>query len=127
MTPLPNNYFAVQVPEDATCIIPNWGKRPRVQYQYWTGESRRGKIKRFNIFLPPGSYTIVGLAKDLTEEQAGEIVEWWDGTETYRSYTYTPSAGETFWPYSTALESFRSLLSSLSLQPETTLIIKLNE
>lgn len=116
MTALPNNHFAVQVPEGATQIIISpthstiqWKEKGFENKPYWD-------IK----ILPPGSYTIVGLADSITEEQAGEIVEqikdeygfaWVDYKHRYNVHN-------------TALESFRSLLSSLSLPPETTLIIK---
>lgn len=72
--------------------------------------------------LPPGSYSIVGLANELTEEQWSEVVEAdgspWPG---YKDYSYPNDVA-----FSSARQSGYSLLSHLGLS-KNPLIIKKEE
>ena len=61
------------MPEDATPFIPNWGKTKRLGYRRWVGDARKGKVRHFNIHLPPGSWSLLGKASELTYEQKGVI------------------------------------------------------
>ena len=61
------------MPEDATPFIPNWGKTKRLGYRRWVGDARKGKVRHFNIHLPPGSWSLLGKASELTEGQMGQI------------------------------------------------------
>lgn len=105
----------VEVPDDATVVIPSWGKRHRIQYQYWTGESMRGKIKRFNIFLPPGNWQFA-FPEPLnpTEQEAAEWVERQRGSGYFREYSMSGSSLNLYGDYylSTALESLHSRIRS---------------
>lgn len=76
------------------------------------------------ICLPPGSFTFIGTTKDIDEEKAKQIVDWY--TDSNDS-SYDPQYNETtyfdvFKDYSpndddfdTATESFNSLLTSQGL------------
>lgn len=55
------------IPEDATPFIPNWGKTKRLGYRRWVGDARKGKVRHFNIHLPPGSWSLLGKASELTD------------------------------------------------------------
>lgn len=67
MTQLPNNFFAVQVPEGAKgfTVIESHSYFPSPRVEHSIG----------GINLPPGNWQIVSLASEITEEQAGEIAE----------------------------------------------------
>lgn len=76
--------------------------------------------------LPPGSYTLVGLGSELTEEQWKEIIEdTWESGDfigwSFRDYSDKHST------FDTATESGLSLLKSKSLSPNTTVILKNND
>lgn len=92
-----------------------------------------------DIILPPGQYEIVGKGDQLTEEQWKGIVEVvdydippsagndfrGDWRSAYRDYVSLVETGCSEYPFvKTAIESGLSLLSSLSLKPEQSLIIK---
>lgn len=65
-----NGFLFLAVPEDATPRI----RRNWVVYKYWNSELRKSTPRKSK--LPIGkSYQIVGLSRDLTEAQKGEIVE----------------------------------------------------
>lgn len=115
---LRNDHFAVQCPPGTESVSQTHiftGEDPIAFHDY------DGAI--ISAFNPPGSYTIVGLASEITEEQAKRIVDTddWkdDGFIDYgKCWSMTKEL--------TALESFRSLLTSLSLY-KNLLIIKQNK
>lgn len=81
----------------------------------------------------PGSYSIVGMAGGLTEEQWMDIVTTcyvWvhnDGEELfYKDYTDIQQIISSDYSLETAEESGHSLVKSLGLEVKTTLIIHLN-
>ena len=76
--------------------------------------------------LPEGTWSILGLSSDLTEDQWMEVVEKYHLQEKYKDYFTQPNSDlcAAFCPvFSTAKESGYSLLKSLSLDPDTTLIL----
>lgn len=104
---LPNDHFAVTVPEGA--------KKFQVSPTGWI-------VGYLTLIRPPeiGSYTIVALGSEITEEQAGEIVP----------PLHTPPHGVAGWAggsTQSSLNRLLSLLASLSLEASTTLIIKQNK
>lgn len=130
---LPNDHFAVTVPEGYVPIIvdnnPFIGNDAKVVCNDTIGR-RLGWVA-----IGPGSYTLVALGSEISEEQAGEIVEWYtdsDGSvsdidgliehwQTIKNYETGDEDCDSF------LESFRSLLASLSLSASTVVIIKQNK
>src|SRR5438309_1940289 len=77
-----------------------------------------------------GNYKIIGKASELIEEQWRGIVKM-GGLKTFKDYTYIyePDLDGLFnalleMKFQTATESGLSLISSLDLEPETTLIIQ---
>lgn len=72
------------------------------------------------IVLPKGNYSIIGLAKDLTEEQWKGIVE---SKKTFGYRKHDAVNGEYQWT-ARALQSGHSLLKANNLNPNTTLILK---
>lgn len=68
-----------------------------------------------------GKFTIIGLAKDLKESDWEGIVGWFElaGKKGYRDYSFD----DLRFPFATSTLSGLSLLASLKLDPETTLII----
>lgn len=119
MTPLPNNYFAVQVPRKSRNIRMAESHTTGLPFIRWDV----GSDSCDDIVLPPGSYTIVGLASSITEEQAGEIVE--QKKDEYGWYWFNYEVNYSICP--NAIESFRSLVKSKSLELSATLIIKTNQ
>ena len=122
MIHLTNNYWGITVPENIWTyglgIAAMYKGKPYLCYD------TLGQFDDTRVWLPPGSYSIVGIAKDLTEGKAGEIVEefrdeW--GFFGYKNYS------KEFSPLDVNVEkattSLSSLLRSKSLAPETTLII----
>lgn len=71
--------------------------------------------------LPKGNWTIIGKASDLTEEQWGQIVGWFElaGKLGYRDY----QSFDLSFPYQTASISGASLLKKHRVNPDTTLIL----
>lgn len=71
--------------------------------------------------LPEGSWTLLGLAKDLTEEDWKKVVSWFElaGKTGYRDYHYDDPR----FPYETASISGLSLLWEYRLDPSTTVIL----
>lgn len=66
-----------------------------------------------HLVLPPGSYTFIGTTKDISEEQAGEIVSNIFGEKNrWKDYV------SLMIPCKTATESLRSLLIANNLSPE---------
>lgn len=118
MTPiiLPNNHVAVTVPEGAHSFridnsgyllmqLPPHGEAPSEFYpDKWV----------------PGSYTLVGMASEITEEQAGEIIN------KGKVYGYQ-SAVNSWTLHHSASDALDALLRSVSLEPSNTIIIKQNK
>lgn len=121
---LPNDHFAVQVPEGKECQMTTAG------LMVFTDSKPIATARR--IPIPPGSYTIVGMIDKITEEQAGEIVGYCKGYgfRDYEAEGYNGGSSPfdvwSAYHFNTALESFRSLLTSLSLD-KNVLIIKQNK
>lgn len=76
--------------------------------------------KPFYKKLPPGNYSIVGLASELTWGKKGEICE---SEKTFGWRNYTAVNGQYQW-CGNREQSFDSLLKHHSLDPKTTLILK---
>lgn len=113
MVQLPNNYLAVQMPEGVEgCEIRGRTRHPNDLLSFY-GEADA-------LEIPPGSYTIVSKGDEVTEAQAGEIVEVYNFGGVDRPYNYTDSMVL----LDTAIESFHSLLLSLSLNPSEIVILK---
>lgn len=125
---LPNEHFAVIVPEgtikasidDITNHL-----RPLV------GSKSAGYMCP-SLRLPPGSYTIVALGSDISEEQAALIVgrfnsSW--GTSYYPEYPLEKKQGSRRSKpgYDKAIPSFHSLLAANNLSASTVVIIKQNK
>lgn len=68
-----------------------------------------GNVFSTGVKLPEGSYAFITTSEVITETQAKEIVGY--GFSLYQNYQHE---GEVF-TYDTALDSFRSLLTSLSI------------
>lgn len=114
LVPLPNNHAAITVPEGAHSFSLHTTERHNPQIRFYIPGDAIFHVRQ----LHPGNYTIVGPASEITEEQAGEIVESVAPTvcKDYMSSKYCDNY----------LESFRSLLTSLSLD-KNVLIIKQNK
>lgn len=132
---LPNGYEAVTVPKDrhikrGSFFINNVNY---LRYTYFTGKDGRYPSSS-GVDLPNGHYTLIGLASKITEEEAREIVESFivrmraqgsqRGYIDLDVYTNYIAGNHSILACNTALESFYSLLTSLSLDPDTTVIIK---
>lgn len=118
-----NGYLLCEVPENDEALY------------YWIGTDKKlyvsyGQIDDSvdDVILPKGNYSIIGLGKDLTEEQWKGIVDFIvesDGaptpyTEFYEYYKNYCGNGK----YIIATESGHSLLKANNLNPNTTLILK---
>jgi hypothetical protein len=127
VTVLNDKAIAVEIPPEGN--IDNsylWGST----HQYWvkyTTMPQPGKFKTNEIKLPAGYWEIVGRPESITEEQAKQVVEAVKDWKTVIYYDYeAPGLDyrdivET--AYDAALESFRSLLKSKSVDPEKVIIL----
>lgn len=83
--------------------------------------------RRFD--LPPGKYQLLGKPEEITEEVAGEIVERVTGWENIIYYNYAASGRDyrdiVESAFKTALQSFRSLLTSNKVVGNDYVLIKL--
>lgn len=104
--------IAVEVPEgakDFECPIQDAGVGV---VQYFSNNRWNSEI------LPPGSYTTVGRASELNEEQAAIVVEFVNAVvRGYKDYK------SSFKLFHTALESLHSFCRSINKRPEEVLII----
>ncbi len=124
MTPLTGTYWACPVKKDARDfeIIDN-------TLVYLAGKNGVQKIG--NIRLGEGSWTFIATAKDITEEQAKEIVERYIYSGRMSYYAYKDYSGKK--PQSEddiitdPLESFRSLLAAKNLNEGSWAILKLEK
>lgn len=107
---LPNDHFAVTVPPDG-CDKPaiingvlgdNWADEEFLPF----------------FTLPPGSYTLVALGSDISEEQAGEIVDM----QAWHNSFHNPLGKN-----KSTIDALSSLLAVNNLEASTTLIIKRNK
>lgn len=113
MTQLTDSVFAVKIPDDATDLYLSEVLNNRLYYHC-------GDIPGF-VDLPPGSYTLLFCSKDVTEELARKVVEWFNNEVTrehgkyydYSQKSRTHTVADKF--FETALESFSSLLQSQSI------------
>ena len=120
------SYLLVQVPEDAhgLSIEKDFSGKKAL---YWSSEEAPFKTFGMDaVYLPEANWEILCKASEVTEEQAKGMVinEWAYGINKYKDYAIkmTVSLGFAFFP--TAIESFQSLLTSLDMKAETTLILK---
>jgi hypothetical protein len=117
MTPLPNNHYAIEVPEGARSFqIDNDMGQKVIWKEGEYGVSDEWIYEK----LPPGSWEIISLASEISEEQIRGIVESYnDGGLFCRDYALkSPVFGIS------AAASFRSLLTSLGLGKEYLIIVK---
>lgn len=94
-----------------------------VKYPYINGYGDR-LCYRFNGFptcdvIPEGKREIIGLASDLSEDQAAQIVDGYTGC--YNDYILFRGHLRNY--VETALESLESLVRSIGLELSTTLIL----
>lgn len=113
---LPNDHFAVQVESDAKSFVINDTNLLIYEHSFDRIGLGTDEFKQ----LPPGSYTIVGLASGISNDDKHMIVESMD--LFYRDY----SIGGKF-DVLTVSRSFDSLLACLSLEASTTVILKQNK
>lgn len=106
-------WLLVEVPEDSLTV--DWNI---------TGKWIYLSPLSFRIEIPPGQYSIVGIAKDLTEEQWKGIVEQYgDGYEHYMSDDQYEKS-DRIDLLATATLSGLSLLSSNGFEKDTCLILR---
>ena len=125
MTPLKlpsGEYLLVKVPEGQR-YFDLYGNEAQQEIRYNEMPSP-GKFKSVSIKLPPGSWQLIGHAKDVTEEQAREICEVHDvrGKETFYKL-YGSKYGCEMVATNTALQSFHSLLKANGYEVETTVML----
>lgn len=101
----------VEVPEDAKDIEVIDGNSVIPAMLHWKGSAA--------VMLSPGSYTLLFKASEATEQQAGEIVEY--RNEVTRGYV---DYGKISWLFTTATESLHSLIRSLGMEVDKTIILK---
>lgn len=115
---LREGFYAVEMPEDA--------EEPGISVQddgipcltYWYKDNLDPAV----ICFFPGTWQIIGISKDLTEEQARGIVEYdafYDGYKDYDTNNFHNDL-----PFISPLDSLHSLLTSKGLDPENSLIIQ---
>jgi hypothetical protein len=125
MTPLPNNHYALEVPEGADNIELHEEEKQYITYHVGMGTEDYDILRDT---LPPGSWEIVSLTSGISEEQAKAIcprIKDWS-TDLYHNHT---AGGRDFRDvidsaFDTALASFRSLLTSLGMEKEYLIIVK---
>jgi hypothetical protein len=112
MIHLINDVWFVPLPEGATDV--KLLRINLIQYRYFIGDD----YHYININRP-GSYSIVALRKEITEDIARGIVDWYGAGD---GSVDEAGVGDTFWCYDgsdlcldTALESLTSLFTSLSI------------
>lgn len=118
ITQLTENSIGVQVPEGSHGFMFS-------TEQLWLCAKPKQTWRRFFCELPEGNWKILGLGKDLTEDQWKEVVEQQSGgLGRFKDYELTGSLADhgTYILYS-ALKSGLSLLRSKGLQGENTLIL----
>lgn len=98
-----NNYLLVEVPEGYWCFHENSDGDIEAYPEDGGGGVKPIGWVLYKCDMPPGKYQIIGLAKDLTEEQWRLIIK--------NGYTNFTASGQ-------------SLLKSHSLKEENTLILK---
>lgn len=96
----------------------NHGTYISYEYDVFEGDigCRQGWIDCLD--LPAGQWELIGLAKDLTEDQWKGIIERWDSGK-YNDYMRHLACVDT------ATESGHSLLAKYKLNKETSVILKL--
>ena len=122
-----NGCLFVEVPEDGEKFVLALHDGLNIVFDFKEG-GHRGFIE-----IPENPYEIVGLAKDLTDEQMAEIVESWDSPTSgddyqdyYKNYEIETDENRMYlMDFTDVDKSFASLLKSFNMQPETTLILKI--
>jgi hypothetical protein len=117
MTNLRENYWAVEVPEDADQIeVCNYGSNDTIEWVH--------KIHGINAYrvddLPPGTWQVICTNKDATIDQAQQIVEAQDdGFKDYNKGSVHRNL-----PYMSPFDSLRSLIEAKGLRGKNYLIIQ---
>lgn len=102
---LTDNILAVEVPE----IKKN---------DHWEVINNNMLVSWTNyIKLPPGSYRLMFLSKECTEEDCKEVVEHYPYKDMWLDYNYTGADGCKEW-YTNPTDSFASLLKSKNLNTD---------
>jgi len=127
ITQLPNNHIGVQVPENQGNdfeIIRDQDNYDQQQLKY-PSDKYNGLQNYSWVNLPPGKYSIVGLAIDLTEEDWRGIVEhrYEYGNSKSKGVLITKDYVNGY-SFDTFKKAGYSLLESKGLAKETTLILK---
>jgi hypothetical protein len=117
MTLLRENYWAVEVPEDAEQIeVCNYGSNDTIEWVH--------KIDSVNAYrvddLPPGTWQIICTTKDATIDQAQQIVEAQD--DGFRNYNEDDFHYDL--PLMSPFDSLRSLLEAKGLRGKNYCIIQ---
>ena len=115
MTKEYKNWLFVEVPEGAQPF--GEFKRGQVEYSY---RDKQGHMNYASTGIPliPGQWSIVGIAREIGEEECSEIVE---GAETNFGYKdYEGKQASHFY----ATESLASLIESMGMKNNCTLILK---
>lgn len=106
-------------------VVPKGAKYFNIIESHRYFQSPRVEHSIGGVDLPPGNYELVGLGNDLTEEQAAGIVESrYNGYADYESDGYFGMDRYGNYHAFPALVSFSSLLRSLNLDGETTVILR---
>jgi len=110
-----NHFLMVEVPEGTTRVFTNNG------HTLWHASGEQEYPKAY-IQLPPGKWVEIGLASDLTEEQAAEIVEpkQYGEHDFYQHYLYP--ADDSCMVF--AESSLLTLCKSKGMRPNTTVFLK---
>jgi hypothetical protein len=119
MTTHKNNdreYLFLEVPEGAHSFKFRNGQELKTIY-FKVGDDFNGLT---NVKTQGAPKKTIGIASELTEEQAVNLVEVYKG-QSFQNYNYLSKC---FMPLFTAVESLKSLITSLGLNPERTLIIE---
>ena len=125
MTKEYKNWLFVEVPEDAAEYLlratEHCDKGSISFTNKWTG-------KETTTLIPPGSWLIVGMSGQLGEEEAKGIVDKVDGWSSDLYYSYTAPARDyrdiVEAAFTTATESLASLIESMGMKNDCTLILK---
>lgn len=115
-------YLLIPIPEGDFELIRNQDN-PNIQQIQLPTDLFRGHLQNYESFdLPPGNWSIVGKASELSEQQASELVERHEYIHDNNACYYHNYDLPFGLP--TAKESLSSLLSSLGMGEGNTLILK---
>jgi hypothetical protein len=112
-------FLGVLVPDDARDICL---KQDIDVVEYYSDKYLDGETNTW-VTLPKGTWKIVGIQTEITEEQANEIVD--ESIHTGLFAHYVKDIPVNTYCYKNAFESFNSLMQKLEIKPDTkTLIIQ---